>query len=187
MGVAKIDPDPVSIGLAILGVFGTYLGVGFAAESKLKEKRSNHEGFEDQIADLTRKIRRDLRQLQDEWEDIYSLIEYVSESSKNGYLEGRFKAGDALLLTQQEMVRYVNFKIQINSTICRVTGSLNSAMNVIVVGNPKKANVYLEELEFVERKLNLILLEGCGWMELSDNINLCIERISQSLRKNGNR
>jgi hypothetical protein len=181
--ITKTDPDPSSMVLAIMGLFGTYLGVGLAVKSQLDKVHSTHKGFEDQARLLTKQIRRGIRTLQDEWEDMYALIENVAETSKNGYLDDRFKAGLALLLTKEEMGRYVQYKTSINQSVCEITGKLNSMLNVVVAGNPAIANVYIELIDYLEKHLNSILIEGCTYREVHSILVSCLEMINTSLRE----
>ena len=184
----RIDPDPISIFLGVMGALGSFLGVAVAVDSRSKDKKNEIVQIEENVRNKVEEIRRTLRDIDDSFEDLLSLMQKVEDDSGNNYFASRFQAGAFLLLLPDEMRQYVQIKSSLDQSICKITSNLNFVLGQVVNHNPKAANVFIEFSDDIQRCLNLILLEGASYTAASENIKSTIDLVSRHLRDaRGNR
>ena len=184
----RIDPDPVSMFLGLMGMLGSFLGVGVAVDSRAKDKKNELVQIEESTRTKVEEIRRTLRDIDDSFEDLLSLMKTVEKDSGNEYFASQFKAGAFLLLLPDEMRQYVQIKSSLDQSICKITINLNFVLRQVVNHNPKVANVFIEFSDDIQRCLNFILIEGASYTAASENIKSTIDLVSRHLRAaRGNR
>lgn len=177
-----VDPEPLTAIVSIISVLASVVSVGLVARSQMRERQNQIEDIERNSRNAIEDVRRELRNLGDSFEDYRSLISRaVGERNAELYMH-KVRAGFNLILTVDEIKKYITNKKQIDRSVCHLSTKLNLVLELASNHNIRAANIFIELVDDLQQGINYVLSGNCTYESAFKKINELILRVTDHLR-----